>query len=235
MFQRGDRTRKIQILGQSAQVRAQGSLERFGLEAIIADTSQVADPSLIGATIFSTEADFNSSFAMAVLNEKSNVLVFSDSPTYNKSAELDRISKAAVSAHLNRTEWYIVPSRTEGNFSDRIEKELALTGAVSTFEVQSELSSNRPGSRVLATVSVGFKHHPVIVATEVAGAHLIRIGFSLEDAANSEQLIHLVARLANYSSKARTTKSLGVGVVGYGPFGGMGHFHGKAVTATPGL
>ncbi len=235
MFQRGDRTKKIQILGQTAQVRARWSLERLGLEAIVADASKVADPSLVGAAIFSSEADFDSSFAMTVLKNKRNVLVFSDTPTYSNSSELDRISNMVVSARLNRTEWYIVPNQTEGNYFDRIEKEIALTGAAFAFEIQNEFTSDCPESRVLATVSVGFKHHPIIVAKKVAGAHLIRIGFSLEDAANSEQIIHLVARLANYSSKAPTTRSLGVGVVGYGPFGGMGHFHGKAVTATPGL
>ncbi len=235
MFQRGDRKRKIQILGQAAQVRSQRALERFGLEPTVVDASQDADRSVIDAAIFASEADFNSSFAMAVLNNERNVLVFSDLPTYNNSPELDRISEAVVSAHLNRTEWYIVPSRTEGSFADRIEAEIALTGAASTFEIQNPNSSDCPGSRVLATVSVGFKHRPVVVAKEVAGAHLIRIGFSIEDAVNSEELIHLVSRLATYSSKAPNKKSLGVGVVGYGPFGGMGHFHGKAVTATQGL
>ena len=160
MFQRGDRTKKIQILGKTAQVRAQWSLERLGLEAIVADASKVADLSLVDTTIFSSEADFDSSVAMAVLKSKRNVLVFSDAPTYSNSSELDRISNMVVSAHLNRTEWYIVPSQTEGNFSDRIEKEIALTGAAFAFEIQNEATSDCPESRVLATVSVGFKHHP---------------------------------------------------------------------------
>ncbi len=233
MLQRVDRTSKIHIFGTKPQAKAIGSLKRFGFEATFSDSFQSGIPSPSGALIFSSQGDFSPSVVRATLANKRNVLVFSDSPS--ECTELDQYSNVSVSNHLERTEWYVVPKRTEGDFSDRLDRELNFIGSVSTFKIHEANGPDGRPSRVLATVSVGFKDHPVVVATEFTSAYLIRFGFSLEDAASSEGLIHLVARLANYSTCSHPAKPLGVGVVGYGPFGGMGHFHGKAVKATPGL
>ena len=233
MLQRVDRTSKIHIFGTKPQAKAIGFLERFGFEATFSDTFQSGIPSPSRALIFPSQGDFSPSVARTTLANKRNVLVFSDSPS--ECTELDQYSNVSVSNHLERTEWYVVPKRTEGDFSDRLDRELNFIGSVSTFEIHEPVGPDGQSPRVLATVSVGFKDQPVVVATEFTWAYLIRFGFSLEDAASSEGLIHLVARLANYSASSHPAKPLGVGVVGYGPFGGMGHFHGKAVKATPGL
>ncbi len=233
MLQRVDRTSKIHIFGTKPQAKAIGCLERFGFEATFSDSFQSGIPSPSRALIFPSQGDFSPSVARTTLANKRNVLVFSDSPS--ECTELDQYSNVSASNHLERTEWYVVPKRTEGDFSDRLDRELNFIGSVSTFEIHEPVGPDGQSPRVLATVSVGFKDQPVVVATEFTWAYLIRFGFSLEDAASSEGLIHLVARLANYSASSHPAKPLGVGVVGYGPFGGMGHFHGKAVKATPGL
>jgi predicted dehydrogenase len=85
--------------------------------------------------------------------------------------------------------------------------------------------------RPVLTVSYRFVDRPVMVA---AGRTVVS-GLGHTDEALAHPTLATILRRALRGTPAPAARPLGVGVVGYGPFGGMGFVHGTAVTATAGL
>lgn len=84
--------------------------------------------------------------------------------------------------------------------------------------------------RVLASVSIGFREHALV--TEVRrGAG--RVLVCAVPPSSSAPLTTLLQRAV--AATPRSAKPVGIAIVGYGPFGGMGYSHGLAIAATAGL
>ena len=94
-----------------------------------------------------------------------------------------------------------------------------------------------PGADAPVVVSVAFRDRPAVVAWRLGAGGVVVSGLGLTDAAlGHEQLGRILARaLRPVAETEGPERTLGVGVVGYGPYGGMGYYHGLACASTPGL
>jgi predicted dehydrogenase len=105
--------------------------------------------------------------------------------------------------------------------------------------VTSPLRTLRPhaGAAVAATTSVRFVHQPTLTVRQVGAGRVVACGVA--DVAAVLQHATLgpyVRRLARpQPEEPAAARTLGVAVVGYGPYGGMGYTHGLACRETDGL
>lgn len=83
----------------------------------------------------------------------------------------------------------------------------------------------------LLTVGYRFVDRPVVVAS----GRVVVSGLGNTDEALDDPQLATVLRRAMRAHPGPAAGPLGVGVVGYGPYGGMGFIHGTAVSATSGL
>jgi len=136
---------------------------------------------------------------------------------------------------LAAAEW-MIETRPENPLGVRLPSEWPLVDRLRPLGTEGPApggSALRPDA-VVAVCSVGFSDRPVVVRRQVGAGALVVAGVGSETGALVEtHLRHLFARvLANV---ATPTRPLGVAIVGYGPFGGMGLHHGLALRATDGL
>ncbi len=125
---------------------------------------------------------------------------------------------------LPRTEWMVVLA--DHPAAARRPREVAVVSSLRPLDP-------RAGEEVLAHVSVGFRDRPVLALRRGPDGPRVRSGLDLSTLATDPTLARVLARVVSAVEPAART--LGVGVVGYGPFGGMGHTHGLAATETAGL
>ncbi|HUP84689.1 MAG TPA: Gfo/Idh/MocA family oxidoreductase [Acidimicrobiales bacterium] len=93
------------------------------------------------------------------------------------------------------------------------------------------LVTTGPATRTLLVASIGFRDHPVVTETRCGAG---RVLVSAVDPTSAPSVRTLVRRALS-SGGAAPPKPVGIAVVGYGPFGGMGYAHGLAIAATAGL
>jgi predicted dehydrogenase len=131
-----------------------------------------------------------------------------------------------VDAERTRAEWFVT-------LGDRPEA-ARLDGEV---PVSTPLHVLRPvagDAEIVATTSVGFRHVPVLAVRSVGLGRVVSAGIAdLEALLAHAVLGRYVRRLLG--PPAAPARPLGVAVVGYGPYGGMGYTHGLAATETDGL
>lgn len=152
---------------------------------------------------------------------RGGTVLMAPEPGDERGAEL---AGAEVVGDLARTEWFVT-------LGDRPEA-VRLDGEV---PVTSALRLLRPtAATVAATTSVEFHHHPTLTVRRVGDGTVVASGVAdLGVLCGHATLGPFVRRLLRHSP-ARTDV-LGVAVVGYGPYGGMGYAHGLACTETDGL
>lgn len=92
-----------------------------------------------------------------------------------------------------------------------------------------------PGDTVLATVSIAFSHRPAVVRRPLGRGQVVTSGVGLGPESLACAPLATVLRRALAGAAERTRTRIGVGVVGYGPFGGMGYYHGLGCQTTEGL
>ncbi len=130
-------------------------------------------------------------------------------------------------AHIEPlTEWFVT-------LADRPEA-ARLDGEV---PVRSGLRHLRPTTddvEIAATASVRFEHRPVLTLRQLGAGVVIGSGLDADAARNHAVVGHFIERLLAGTADPTLT-TMGVAVVGYGPFGGMGYTHGLACTETEGL
>jgi predicted dehydrogenase len=137
------------------------------------------------------------------------------------------LSGLRVSSDLPRAEWFVtLVDRPE---VARLDREVPVTTRLRTFEVTA------PDTTVVATTSVRFQHVPTMAVRTLGAGRIIASGVADLDALQAHATLgRFVARLLRPAFVGET-RTLGVGIVGYGPFGGMGYMHGLASTETDGL
>lgn len=137
------------------------------------------------------------------------------------------IAGVAVAQDLPPAEWFV--TITDDDAAARLDREVAVTTPLRV------LAPIDGGITVAATTSVRFVHHPTVAVRSVGSGRIVTTGIADLDALRRHQtLAPFVARLLAPPTPTRTA-DLGVGVVGYGPFGAMGYLHGLAATETAGL
>ena len=112
-----------------------------------------------------------------------------------------------------------------GTAGDRVEPEFSFVGGFRP------LAATDRGVRTLVDVSIGFREHAVLTEVRRGSGRVLVCAVPPSSAA----ALATVLRRALASSSTASTKPVGVGIVGYGPFGGMGYSHGLAISATAGL
>lgn len=124
-------------------------------------------------------------------------------------------------------EWYV--SLADLPAAARLDTEVPVSSALRPLQPVAE------DVVVAATTSIRFEQCPTIAVRDVDRGRIVTIGITdLDAVASHATLGHFVARLARRTGPTGAA-DLGVGVVGYGPFGGMGYLHGLAATETDGL
>jgi predicted dehydrogenase len=137
------------------------------------------------------------------------------------------VAGVAVVGDLPRTEWFV--TLADESAAARLDAEVPITTPMRL------LAPIDGGVTVAATTSVRFTHHPTIVVRCVGAGRIVTTGIADLAALHEHRtLAPFVARLLVPPTPTRTA-DLGVGVVGYGPFGAMGYLHGLASTETEGL
>ncbi|MFK7918144.1 MAG: Gfo/Idh/MocA family protein [Ilumatobacter sp.] len=138
------------------------------------------------------------------------------------------LAGARVSSTLPNTEWFVtLADRAE---AVRLEGEVAVSTALLTLDPVAA------GVEVAATTSVRFAHHPTIIVRPIGAGRVVTLGTTAVSAVQAHAVLGIyLRRLLRSDFPATSPKDLGVAVVGYGPFGGMGYLHGLAATETTGL
>jgi predicted dehydrogenase len=139
----------------------------------------------------------------------------------------ERLSGATFSQPLPTTEWFV--TLTDRPEAARLDGEVPITTSLILLDPQ------HPDTEIAASSSVRFQHHPTIVVRRIGAGRVVTIGMSSPGLVDTHPTLGPFVRrlLRNHVPAAR--KDLGVAVVGYGPFGGMGYLHGLAATETDGL
>lgn len=142
-------------------------------------------------------------------------------------AVASEIAGVRVASPLPRTEWYV--TLAERPEAARLTGEVPITSALNTLDVIG------PDVAIAATTSVRFEHRPTLAVRTVGSGRIVSSGVAdLAALVRHDVLGPYVARLLRPSFPV-STPTLGLAVVGYGPFGGMGYLHGLAATETEGL
>ena len=129
---------------------------------------------------------------------------------------------------LTQGEWFLRPDVCRPEAA-RLRRETAVTGEFTPLELVDPAVA-----RVVATISVRFVDTPAIIECSSKDGTVIVSGIAVDRLRSSEEPNRFLDRLlANGARPCQDT--IGVGIVGYGPFGGMGYTHGLAATETPGL
>ncbi len=138
-----------------------------------------------------------------------------------------RLTGVEVGEILPRTEWFV--TLADRDEAVRLDGEVPIFTGLRTLEVRAD------DVDVAATTSVRFHHRPTVTVRRVGAGVVVSVGTAdVEALIDHATLGHYVRRLLRPDFAVPST-TLGVGVVGYGPFGGMGYLHGLAATETEGL
>ncbi|MEN9507140.1 MAG: hypothetical protein RI958_3066 [Actinomycetota bacterium] len=125
-------------------------------------------------------------------------------------------------------EWFVRPDGARPEAA-RLVRETAVVGEFTALVV-----TDPARATVLATTSIRFSDLPSIVACSSAAGTVIVTSIRPDRLRSNQQLGRYLDRLGEPIT-APAGRSIGLGIVGYGPFGGMGYTHGLAATETAGL
>ena len=111
-----------------------------------------------------------------------------------------------------------------GTTGDRLDPEFAFVGGFRP------LVPGDGGVRALVRVSIGFREHALVTEVRRGAGKVIVSAVPTESSSALSTLLRRAIAAAPPSNR-----TIGIAIVGYGPFGGMGYSHGVAIAATPGL
>ena len=112
----------------------------------------------------------------------------------------------------------------------RLDDRFVTLDEFSPFEGLSDLAE------VLLTTSWRFRDYPLAWARTYGGGRVFCTSLGhTEQTVRHPLFQRVISRAVRHAAGRSESATLGVGVVGYGPAGGMGYAHGAAVAAVPGL
>ncbi len=193
------------------------SLESFDHASDLSPTNQ----DLIIVTATAIQGDATSEIVADLRGGQARLLVSLQAPQSETPASLQTWGLEGA-IDLGVGEWYLSPSpavRASG-----IVAEVAVYGHF--IEVLPA-----PEAEISASISVGFRDRAAIVRygdCTVIGLH------PTQPSRGNESFGRLVRR-AVLPPRSRSKSDFQVGIVGYGAYGGMGHYHGVAIKHTAGL
>ena len=127
------------------------------------------------------------------------------------------------------TEWFAKAGDDASDLTARVDGEFALVDTVEPLHPA-------PGTTTTLLVSRGYRDSAVLVERAVGRGRVVTSGLGASDTGLASAALTTVLRRALRPKGATAAKEpIGMAVVGYGPFGGMGYLHGNAAANTPGL
>lgn len=114
----------------------------------------------------------------------------------------------------------------DGALGARLDREFPLVGALRPLSIP-----NVSGATVVAAVSIGFVDHALVTQRRVGAGRALACAVAADSVPGP---LSTLLRRAITGSPA-SPRSLGIAIVGYGPFGGMGYYHGLGIAQTSGL
>lgn len=127
---------------------------------------------------------------------------------------------------LAAAEWFLKPDPTHPGCR-RLPQEIGTFGPMLVW------AAGAGPWEPLCTASVGFVDRPALLRRRVGDGTVLLCGLAPEVAEETPALVKLLSRLGR--ALPPEPAAVGLAVVGYGPFGGMGLHHGLAAQATDGL
>ena len=124
-------------------------------------------------------------------------------------------------------EWFVRPDAARPEAA-RLRRETPVVGEFETLVV-----TDPSLATVVATTSIHFNDVPSIIECQSSSGRVLVCAIAPERLATAPEIGRYLERLA--AGGSAPTNTIGVGIVGYGPFGGMGYTHGLAATETDGL
>lgn len=127
-------------------------------------------------------------------------------------------------------EWFAKPAFGSGPLTKRLPEEFSVTDRLIGLEVTGHAQS-------VLTVSAGFRDLPVMLERRRGSGRVVVAGIGNEATALRHAEIERLFRraLVPPGTLDAGERLLGLGILGYGPYGGMGLAHGLAARATAGL
>lgn len=210
-----------------AQNSLSGSIELDFLEPPL-DREMLFD---LQALIIGPAFDFESDLYLGDINDAAqkgvNIVVLglpcgSGSPAWQKLTGIKAVASKPPG------EWFL-KIQDSPPLTERLPSEFVAVGRLTVLELHDD-------TEALLTTSVAFKDHATAAIRRLPLSTVCTFGFSPTSDHLSQDLEALIRRAVMTGPNTSTeTSSLGVGIVGYGPFGGMGSYHATAVSAVPGL
>lgn len=151
---------------------------------------------------------------------------------------IDDLSTSELSAlgiargeSLSNGEWFVRPDARRAE-AVRMPRETAVVGEFTGIQVTHPASCE-----VLATTSIRFTDVPSIVECTTADGLVVVTAIHPDRLRTVAEHGRFLDRLIGGGAEPAAIRmtDIGVGIVGYGPFGGMGYTHGLAATETDGL
>jgi predicted dehydrogenase len=130
---------------------------------------------------------------------------------------------------LPEGEWFVRPDARRPEAA-RLQRETSVVGSLVRLHV-----ADPSIATVVATVSVRFTDLPAIVECTSGEGRVVVSAIDPVRLAARPEPSRFLARLTGAQAVSAADRTIGVGIVGYGPFGGMGYTHGLAATETSGL
>ncbi|WP_298337089.1 Gfo/Idh/MocA family oxidoreductase [Ferrimicrobium sp.] len=124
-------------------------------------------------------------------------------------------------------EWMVTPNHAFSPLT-RTPDEFSVRTAITTFTPPDDATT-------LLTVNIALSDHVVASQQTLGKGQLTIIGLDLEALAGSHSWLERTMELLIATPPSRKHDTLGIGVIGYGPYGGMGLYHGTGAQETPGL
>ncbi|GAC1528661.1 MAG: hypothetical protein NVS3B12_00950 [Acidimicrobiales bacterium] len=110
-----------------------------------------------------------------------------------------------------------------------------LPGESLVTDALTPLDHLHPEADVLARVSVRFEDRVVLAERRVGRGRVVVAGVGNLPAALAHPVVETTLRRALSMAPPPGSGTVGLAVVGYGPYGGMGYYHGLAASHVPGL
>lgn len=127
-------------------------------------------------------------------------------------------------------EWFFKTSASSP-LTRRLPAEFAAVGTLTSYEVHD-------GTEVLLATSIAYTDRTTAAVRRLPRATVCTLGLDPTSEHISQDLAAIVRRATMTGGSRESFKEgaeLGVGIVGYGPFGGMGSYHAAAASEVPGL
>ncbi len=125
-------------------------------------------------------------------------------------------------------EWFLKTAYPGSELTRRLPDEFAVTASLALLELRAD-------STPVLSVSIGYRDHAVVAVRQAGVGRVVVTGIGGESQGGLGPEVARLLRRALLAGSAPAGRPLGLGVLGYGSYGGMGLYHGLAARATDGL